>query len=93
MVRRRRPHRQADHRGYPLPGAAKALAQLVNGVPTGLGQLAVDLTGFARSLPAAHQLLPECACIAHDGELVKTTETTLPELATATVVDAMRFHT
>ena len=39
--------------GTPYRGAAKAVDQLVNGVHKGLGRLAVDLTAFARSLPAA----------------------------------------
>lgn len=52
-----------------------------------------DLTGFARSLPSLHQLLPEYACIEHHGDLAKTTEVTVPELDTAMTAEAMRFHT
>jgi hypothetical protein len=79
--------------GTPYRGAAKALQQLINGVHKGLGPLAVDLTGFARSLPSSYQLVPEYACIEHAGDLVKTTEITIPELDTAMSGDAMRFHT
>ena len=79
--------------GTPYRGAARALGQLVNGVHPGLGRLAVDLTGFARSLPSLYQLLPEYACIEHHGDLAKTTEVTVPELDTALTGDAMRFHT
>src|SRR5690349_7535288 len=78
--------------GTPYRGAASALEQLVNGVRKGLGPLAVDLTEFARSLPSLHQLLPEYACIDSPDGLVKTTETTLPELDAKMVADAMAFH-
>ena len=78
--------------GTPYRGALNSLDQLVNGVRKGIGPLKVDLTSFARSLPSTHQLLPEYACIETSGGLVKTTEITLPELDTAMVSDAMRFH-
>jgi pimeloyl-ACP methyl ester carboxylesterase len=78
--------------GTPYRGAAQALAQLINGAPRGLGPLQVDLTGFARSMPSLHQLLPEYACLAHDGDLAKTTELPLPGLDAAMVADAMNFH-
>ncbi|MFC3896626.1 esterase/lipase family protein [Lentzea rhizosphaerae] len=78
--------------GTPYRGAAAALEQLVNGVRKGLGPLAIDLTEFARSMPSLHQLLPEYACIESASGLVKTTETTLPELDTKMVEDAMAFH-
>lgn len=77
--------------GTPFRGAAKSLEQLING--TGfLGPLGVDLTDFARSLPSAHQLLPEYACIESDDGLKKTTETSLPRLDPTMVEDAMAFH-
>ena len=79
--------------GTPYRGAARALDQLVNGAPYGLGPFQVDLTGFARSMPSLHQLLPEYACLEQGGDLAKTTEVTLPELRTAMVADAMAFHT
>ncbi|MGH3569112.1 MAG: lipase/acyltransferase domain-containing protein [Pseudonocardia sp.] len=80
--------------GTPYRGAASALGQLVNGVRKGIGPLSVDLTLFARSLPSLHQLLPEYACIdTGSGPLLTTTETTVPELETAMVIDAMAFHT
>jgi pimeloyl-ACP methyl ester carboxylesterase len=78
--------------GTPYRGAASALEQLVNGVRKGLGPLAIDLTEFARSMPSLHQLLPEYACIESPSGLVKTTETTLPELDTKMVEDAAAFH-
>jgi pimeloyl-ACP methyl ester carboxylesterase len=79
--------------GTPHRGAVNALDSLVNGVRKGFGPFAVNLTGFARSLPALHQLLPEYACIVGRGGLLKTTETAVPELDTAMAADAMRFHT
>jgi pimeloyl-ACP methyl ester carboxylesterase len=79
--------------GTPYRGAARALAQLVNGAPRGLGPLQVDLAGFARSMPSLHQLLPEYACLDHNGDLAKTTEVPLPALDPAMVADAMNFHT
>ncbi|MFI6094156.1 esterase/lipase family protein [Lentzea sp. NPDC051213] len=78
--------------GTPYRGAASALDQLVNGVRKGLGPFGIDLTEFARSLPSLHQLLPEYACIESPNGLVKTTETTVPELDTKMVEDAMAFH-
>jgi pimeloyl-ACP methyl ester carboxylesterase len=79
--------------GTPYRGAAKALVQLVNGVRPGLGRFGMDLTGFARSLPALYQLVPEYACIEHGDDLAKTTETSVPGLDTALLSDGMRFHT
>ena len=49
--------------GTPHRGALNSLEQLVNGVRKGPGPFRVDLTEFARSLPAAYQLLPEYACL------------------------------
>ena len=79
--------------GTPYRGAARALDQLVNGAPYGLGPFRVDLTGFARSMPSLHQLLPEYACIEQGGDLAKITEVTLPELRAGMVADAMAFYT
>ncbi len=78
--------------GTPHRGALNALDSLVNGVRKGIGPIGLDLTGLARSLPALHQLLPEYACIESPNGLLKTTETTLPDLDSAMVADAMRFH-
>jgi pimeloyl-ACP methyl ester carboxylesterase len=78
--------------GTPHRGALNSLEQLVNGVQKGPWPFQVSLTGFARSLPAAYQLLPEYACLESASGLVKTTETTVPELSTAMAADAMRFH-
>ena len=78
--------------GTPHRGALNALESLVNGVRKGIGPIGIDLTELARSLPALHQLLPEYACIESADGLQKTTETALPELDTAMVADAMRFH-
>ena len=79
--------------GTPYRGAARALAQLVNGSHPGLGPLRLNLTRFARSMPAMHQLMPEYACIQQGDDLAKTTGVSLPELDTTMVADAMRFHT
>jgi pimeloyl-ACP methyl ester carboxylesterase len=78
--------------GTPHRGALNSLEQLVNGVRKGSGPFRVNLTGFARSLPAAYQLLPEYACLESGEDLVKTTELAVPELSTAMAADAMRFH-
>lgn len=79
--------------GTPYRGAARALAQLVNGSYPGLGPFRLKLTRFARSMPSLHQLIPEYACIQQDDDLAKITGVTLPELDIAMVTDAMRFHT
>jgi pimeloyl-ACP methyl ester carboxylesterase len=78
--------------GTPHRGALNSLEQLVNGVRKGPWPFRVDLTEFARSLPAAYQLMPEYACVESAGGLVKTTETVLPEVSAVMVADAMRFH-
>ncbi|MDV3220387.1 lipase/acyltransferase domain-containing protein [Intrasporangium sp.] len=79
--------------GTPWRGATNAVEQLVNGVRKGVGPLSINLTSFARSLPSLHQLMPEFACIANGSGYLKTTETTVPELRTEMVADAMAFHT
>jgi pimeloyl-ACP methyl ester carboxylesterase len=79
--------------GTPYRGAAKALVQLVNGVPSKVGRLGPDLTRLARSFPSMYQLLPEYACITAGRDLVRTTAVDLPDLPTAMVTDAMAFHT
>jgi pimeloyl-ACP methyl ester carboxylesterase len=78
--------------GTPHRGALKSLEQLVNGVRKGPWPFRVDLTEFARSLPATHQLLPQYACLKHGDGLKRTTEVELPGLASSMVKDAMRFH-
>ncbi len=78
--------------GTPYRGALNALDQLVNGVRKGIGPLKIDLSGFARSLPALYQLLPEYACIESPGGLLKTTQISAPELDPKMVSDAMKFH-
>ncbi len=78
--------------GTPYRGALKALDQLANGVRKGIGRLQVDFTTFVRSLPSVHQLLPEYACIESSAGLLKITEIAVPNLNTAMVSDAMRFH-
>ncbi len=78
--------------GTPHRGALNSLEQLVNGVRKGPWPFRVNLTEFARSLPASYQLLPEYACLESGGGLAKTTEVVVPELSTAMAADAMRFH-
>jgi pimeloyl-ACP methyl ester carboxylesterase len=78
--------------GTPHRGALNALVSLVNGISKGFGPLKLDLTEMARSLPGLYQLLPEYACIESPTGLVKTTEFDLPEVGSAEVADAMRFH-
>jgi pimeloyl-ACP methyl ester carboxylesterase len=79
--------------GTPYRGSAKALDQLVNGANRSVGKLGIDLTDLVRSMPSMYQLLPEYACLEQPDGLAKTTETPLPDLATAKVADGMRFHT
>lgn len=78
--------------GTPYRGAAKALLPLINGVRKDLGPLAIDLTLFARSMPALHQLLPAYACVEQPDGLVSLAETTLPELDSTMTADALTFH-
>jgi pimeloyl-ACP methyl ester carboxylesterase len=79
--------------GTPHRGALNALEQLVNGVRKGPWPFRLDLTKFARSLPALHELLPAYACLQSADQLATTTEVSLPEVSTAMVADAMAFHT
>lgn len=79
--------------GTPYRGAAKALEQLVNGVPKGIGPLGIDLTLLIRGMPSMYQLIPEYACIELDDDLAKTTETQVPELKSKLLADGMLFHT
>ncbi len=78
--------------GTPHRGALKAVCELVNGVERGFGPLRLDLTGFARSLPSAYQLLPEYACIESERGLLKMTEVSVPALDPTLVRDGARFH-
>lgn len=80
--------------GTPYRGALGALEKLAEGLPLKVGPItALNLTGFVRSLPSLHQLLPEYACISDGtGQLKKTTEMQLPDFSTAMVADAMAFH-
>jgi hypothetical protein len=79
--------------GTPYRGSARALDQLINEAQKGLGPFGINLTGFARSMPSLHQLMPEYACITQGDDLARTTDVTLPELDAGEVADAMRFHT
>ena len=78
--------------GTPHRGALNSLEQLINGVRKGPWPFRIDLTEFARSLPATYQLLPEYACLESAHGLVRTTEIALPELSTVMATDAMSFH-
>ena len=78
--------------GTPYRGAAKALEQLVNGVDRRVGPFSFDLTGFARSLPSLHQLLPEYGCIQNGDDLLAITDVPIPDLRKRDVADAMSFH-
>jgi len=78
--------------GTPHRGALEALDQLVNGVRKGPGRFKLNLTGFARSLPSLHQLLPAYACVEAGEGLATTTEIELPDLDADMVRDARRFH-
>jgi pimeloyl-ACP methyl ester carboxylesterase len=78
--------------GTPYRGAAKTIDQLVNGVRRGLGRLAVDLTDFARSFPSSYQLLPDYACVEHNGLLHRLDEIVMPELDVQRLADSLRFH-
>lgn len=78
--------------GTPYRGAARAVDQLVNGVRKGLGPFAIDLTAMARSLPSIHQLLPDYACIEHNGVLRRLDEIAVPDLGGDLLQDALAFH-
>lgn len=77
--------------GTPYRGAARSIDQLVNGVRKGFGPLRVDLSAFARSMPSSYQLLPDYACVAANGTLLRLDETTVG-IDTAMLTDGLRFH-
>ena len=84
----------SSSRWAPPTAARPAPSTSSSTAPTAaLGPFRLDLTGFARSMPSLHQLMPEYACLQQGDDLVKTTDVTLPELDPAMVADAMRFHT
>ncbi|MCX5952128.1 MAG: hypothetical protein NTZ40_01220 [Cyanobacteria bacterium] len=78
--------------GTPHRGAVAALQQLVNGVEKSVGPLRLDLTRFARSLPSAHQLLPQYACLQTGAGLAPISAVALPGVNPALVADAVAFH-
>jgi pimeloyl-ACP methyl ester carboxylesterase len=78
--------------GTPHRGAVAALQQLVNGLEKSVGPLRLDLTHFARSLPSAHQLLPQYACLETGAGLAPISAVALPGVNPALVADAVAFH-
>ena len=78
--------------GTPHRGAVAALQQLVNGVEKSVGPLRLNLTRFARSLPSAHQLLPQYACLQTGAGLAPIRAVALPGVNPALVADAVAFH-
>lgn len=78
--------------GTPHRGAVAALQQLVNGVEKSVGPLRLNLTRFARSLPSAHQLLPQYACLQTGAGLAPISAVALPGVNPALVADAVAFH-
>ena len=78
--------------GTPHRGAVAALQQLVNGVEESVGPLRLNLTRFARSLPSAHQLLPQYACLQTGAGLAPISAVALPGVNPALVADAVAFH-
>jgi pimeloyl-ACP methyl ester carboxylesterase len=79
--------------GTPHRGAVAALRQLVNGVEKSLGPMRLNLTAFARSMPSAHQLLPQYACLETTTGLEPISGMALPGVNPALVTDAEAFHT
>ncbi len=72
--------------GTPHRGSLDALQSLVHGIP--------GLSGFARSLPSLHQLLPDYACLV-DGSrgLLRVDEMpALPGVDPKLLADAAEFH-
>jgi pimeloyl-ACP methyl ester carboxylesterase len=80
--------------GTPHLGALKALDQLVHEQRRGWWKFGVDLTKLVRSMPSSYQLLPTYACLLKGaGEPpLRLDETDVPELDSARVADARRFH-
>jgi hypothetical protein len=86
--------RQLITLGTPHRGSIGALESLVNGHRIGPGPLAADLTGFSRSLPALHQLVPDYACVETGDGLRRPGElsTALAGIEPHLLADASLFH-
>lgn len=81
--------------GTPHRGSIGALDSLVSGHRLGRrGPRVGLLTGFARSLPSLHQLVPDYACLDGPRGLMKPLEVAggLPGADPALLRDAARFH-
>ncbi|MFF2630086.1 hypothetical protein ACFVUN_30535 [Kitasatospora griseola] len=75
--------------GTPHRGSLDALLTLARGLRFG----PLDLSGFARSLPSLHQLVPDYACLLSDGALLHPGELGgLPGADEAMLRDGRRFH-
>ncbi|MFN7678721.1 MAG: esterase/lipase family protein [Cyanobacteriota bacterium] len=78
--------------GTPHRGAMAAARQLVNGMEVGPVPLRRVLTRFARSLPSAHQLLPQYACLETGNGLEPITAMPLPGVDPELLADGVAFH-
>lgn len=78
--------------GTPHRGALRALPTLADEFAPGVGPLRLRLTGFARSLPALHQLLPQYRCVETAGGRSTLLDAGAPGLDGAMTRDAARFH-
>lgn len=77
--------------GTPYQGIPRSLAQLVNGMRTGVGALGLDLTDFARRLPSLYQTLPVYPCVELGDDVRRLTEVDVPRLDARRVADGAEF--
>ncbi len=78
--------------GTPYDGTAKAVEQLVNGVPESVGPFAAPLTELLRGMPSMYQLMTDRPCVDDAGTLRRVDEMPLPGLNPAMVADAMALY-
>lgn len=79
--------------GTPYQGSVNAVERLVNGFSNWLGPMQDVLIRLSSSLPSLYQLLPNYPCLdTGDGNLLKLTKASLPNLENSRVKAASDFH-
>ncbi len=79
--------------GTPYRGAPKAVGALANGFKKKIGPISLDLSELLRSFTSGYQLLPIYPCYdGGDGNLVRLSETAVPNVDAEKTSAAKAFH-